>query len=397
MKIIPISGEIGWDVWPDQVRQALAEAGGDDVMLEISSPGGYVYDGLEIFNLIKNYQGNTTAKIVGMAASMASYIPLAADKVVAESNAIYMIHNARAYTGGDQNAHTKVAKILTGMSNLLAQEYIGKTGKDKKEIRSWMDAETYFMGAEAILEAGFIDEIVENGEKLDSAALEDLQLDAMLKVDALDKKLQAEPEKFENINKIAALLPQSGGDGRQRDTDPASSGTKTRGQKMTREEFLAFLETNPEAKAFFEEIEAKYGVDLEKLPLAELIEKCPKAKTEHEQALTDARAEVETGKLTKEQVGKIMTVVTSEAYKGRNSLVNAGTRALVGERDFGYFEDMLAMADENIEAAKSSGIQQNQPEKTSAEQVEADLLKKNKSKASAKALGEKLGTAKEEE
>lgn len=204
MKIIAISGEIGWDVWPDQIREQIEAAAGDDIEFQISSPGGYIYDGLEIFNMIKRYAGNTVVRIVGMAASMASYIALAGDRVIAESNAIYMIHNARAYSGGDQNAHRKLADILEGLSNLLGQEYIKQTGKDKKAIAKLMDVESYYYGNE-ILEAGFVDEMVEPDE-MDAAARDDLVLDAMVQVEAMDKKLREKPEGIETNDKIAAIL-----------------------------------------------------------------------------------------------------------------------------------------------------------------------------------------------
>jgi len=82
-KQIEIDGEIGWDVSPSMVSKQLKEANGEDVEILFSSPGGFIDDGLAIFNMIHDYKGKTTAKIIGMAASMASYIPLAADRVIA--------------------------------------------------------------------------------------------------------------------------------------------------------------------------------------------------------------------------------------------------------------------------------------------------------------------------
>lgn len=159
MKIVAISGIIGWDVEPSDVRTALNEANGEDVRVEISSPGGFVMPGLEIFNLIRNYNGNTETRLTGQAASMASYIALAGDKLVAEDNAVFMIHNVRGLSMGDHNDLRKSADIFERLSNLLAKAYVAKTGKSTEDIRVMMDEETFLFGDE-IAEEGFADEII---------------------------------------------------------------------------------------------------------------------------------------------------------------------------------------------------------------------------------------------
>ena len=101
MKIIPISGIIGWDISAKEIRAALDTAGGEEIEVQIASPGGFIYDGLEIFNLIRNYKGAKSTRLMGMAASMASYIAMAGDRVIAEDNSIFMIHNAWGGAVGD--------------------------------------------------------------------------------------------------------------------------------------------------------------------------------------------------------------------------------------------------------------------------------------------------------
>lgn len=166
MKQINISGVIGWDAMPDDLRQALKAANGEDVEILISSPGGYVSDGIEMFNLIRNYAGHTTARLTGYAMSMASYIPLAAKKIIAEDNAVYMIHNARGGVFGDHNDILKYGETTKAISNLLARAYVKRTGKSLKTVQEMMDSETYFFGQDMI-DHGFIDEIVSSGEEND--------------------------------------------------------------------------------------------------------------------------------------------------------------------------------------------------------------------------------------
>jgi ATP-dependent protease ClpP protease subunit len=89
-----IDGAIGVDVFAREVREQLAAAEGP-VEILVNSPGGSVTEGVAIYNAIRDYRraGNqVTARVVGLAASMSSYIPLAADTVTVEDNAVFMIH-----------------------------------------------------------------------------------------------------------------------------------------------------------------------------------------------------------------------------------------------------------------------------------------------------------------
>ena len=98
---IKIDGEIGWDIKAREIKGQLEESTGD-ITIEISSPGGSVYQGVSIFNAIKQYnKGTVTTVITSLAASMASYIAIAGDTIKAYDNAVYMIHNASVFSWGD--------------------------------------------------------------------------------------------------------------------------------------------------------------------------------------------------------------------------------------------------------------------------------------------------------
>ena len=162
-----------------------------------------IYDGLEIFNLIRNYKGEKTTRLMGMAASMASYIAMAADAVIAEDNAIFMIHNAWGVAMGDQNDMQKMSDILDGFSGLIAKAYAKKSGKSMEDVRALMDGETYLFGQEA-MDAGFVDEIVPapaDGEKDKEAAV----AMARAKFSAC-KHIISEVENADTLAPIAALL-----------------------------------------------------------------------------------------------------------------------------------------------------------------------------------------------
>lgn len=169
MKRITMSGDIGWEVTPQGVRDDLAAAGGGDVEILVSSRGGLVGAALEIFNLIRNYPGQVTAILSGYAMSAASYIPMAADRVIVEDNAVMMIHNAQGITVGDHNEMQKYGNILKGLSGLLANAYSRFTGKSRREIDDMMDAETWLYGEE-ITAAGFAHETIAAPEPTDTTA-----------------------------------------------------------------------------------------------------------------------------------------------------------------------------------------------------------------------------------
>ncbi len=157
---IEIKGEIGWDTTAQEVKNKLKKSTGD-ITVEVNSVGGSVYQGIEIFNSLHSYtKGKVTTVNTSMAASMASYILLVGDTVKAYSNATYMIHNALTYAYGNAKELRKVAKQLDGLSNIIAEKYVSKTGKPIHEIKQMMDDETFLYGNE-MLDEGFVDEIVD--------------------------------------------------------------------------------------------------------------------------------------------------------------------------------------------------------------------------------------------
>jgi len=195
-----VVGDFGAD--DEWLREELNKANGEDIKLELSSPGGYVYPGLSMFNLLKNYQGKVWTHIMGLAASMASYIALAGEKITAEANAVFMIHNVQGMVVGDHNDMSEAADIFGRFSNLLARTYADRTGKKLTEIQSLMDNTTYFFGDE-MKDAGFVDEIISVDKK---ESKDDAVAYAQLMIEDCISKMKK--NKNENdLLKIAALLP----------------------------------------------------------------------------------------------------------------------------------------------------------------------------------------------
>ena len=221
IKKIIISGEIGWEVMPADIRRQLSFANGADLDIDLSSPGGSVIRGIEIYNMFRDYKktfpkSQIIMTIKGIAASMASYLISnpAIDLRVAEDNAVFMIHNAWGYSVGDYRDMLKTAEVFEGWTNTIAQAYEKITGKELSEIRTMMDEETWFFGKE-ILTAGFVDEIADSDGPKKETSKEKAILKAKSNFDIFAKKFKEKNEKTD-FEQIAAMIK-----GEKREPEPA--------------------------------------------------------------------------------------------------------------------------------------------------------------------------------
>ena len=144
---------------PSMVDKAIEKANGEDLEVEINSGGGSVFAGSEIYTALKSYKGNVTVKIVGLAASAASVIAMAGDKVMMSPTAQMMIHNVSSRAEGDYRDMEHTADVLKNADNTIANAYRIKTGKTQEELLALMDNETW-MTAQKAKELGFIDEVM---------------------------------------------------------------------------------------------------------------------------------------------------------------------------------------------------------------------------------------------
>ncbi|MFD1176872.1 head maturation protease, ClpP-related [Paenibacillus puldeungensis] len=144
---------------PNDVTKSLEAANGENVDVEINSPGGSVYDGSEIYTALKSYPGRVNVKIVGVAASAASVIAMAGDHVQISPTAQIMIHNVSTNAGGDYRDLEHEAAVLKNYNKSIANAYILKTGLSQDELLSLMDQETW-LNAQQAKEKGFADEVM---------------------------------------------------------------------------------------------------------------------------------------------------------------------------------------------------------------------------------------------
>jgi ATP-dependent Clp protease protease subunit len=157
---IDLFDEIGqFGVSASAFRDQLRNAGGGDVLLRLNSPGGDVFDGVAIYNMLVQHPGDVTVEIIGLAASAASIVAMAGNTIRIASNAFAMIHRAWALTIGNSADHGETQRLLDQIDTSLAETYSERTGQTVSDIADAMAAETWFQGQDAV-DAGFADELI---------------------------------------------------------------------------------------------------------------------------------------------------------------------------------------------------------------------------------------------
>ena len=154
----------------DDFRSLLSEHAGKDVTIHFNSEGGSVTDGLSIFNAISEHDGEVTVHVDALAASIATVICCAADRVVMNSTGKYMIHRCWTAAMGNCKDFRKMADTMEMLDVDIASVYSDKTSLGEETLLAMMDDETWLSAREA-LNGGFIDEI--NDVKKKPSALVD--------------------------------------------------------------------------------------------------------------------------------------------------------------------------------------------------------------------------------
>lgn len=163
-----IYGPIGDTWWSDsgvsanQFRKDLAALGKvTSIDLRINSEGGDVFDGQAIYSLLVQHPATVTVHIDGLAASAASFIAMAGNVIEIAESAFVMIHNAAAVCIGGAGDMRKMADLLETTNGAIQSIYAARTKNDVADLKTWMDAETWWTGQEAF-DHGFADKVVPN-------------------------------------------------------------------------------------------------------------------------------------------------------------------------------------------------------------------------------------------
>lgn len=159
---ISIFDPIGFDWWTGEgvtakrISAALYSIGNNPVTVNINSPGGDVFEGLAIYNLLREHKAKVTVNILGLAASAASFIAMAGDEIRIAKAGYFMIHNGWVTVAGNRNELREIATFLEQFDNTIASIYADRTAIKQDEVQKIMDDETWLNGSQSI-EQGFAD------------------------------------------------------------------------------------------------------------------------------------------------------------------------------------------------------------------------------------------------
>lgn len=170
---IDILDVIGADYWGEgvtlkNVNRALRESAGADVTVNMNSPGGDLFEGLAIYNALREYPGRVTVKVLGMSASAASIIAMAGDEVQIAKSAFFMIHNGWLMAVGNRHDLRDVADWMEPFDAAMAEIYADHTGLKSSEIETMMDKETWIGGSDSVAK-GFADSLLEADAKIEAS------------------------------------------------------------------------------------------------------------------------------------------------------------------------------------------------------------------------------------
>jgi ATP-dependent Clp protease protease subunit len=234
-RAISVYDVIGYDYWTGEgvtakrVASALRSLGKGPVTVNVNSPGGDMFEGLAIYNLLREHDGEVTVKVLGLAASAASVIAMAGDTVQIARAGFFMIHNAWVVAAGNRNDLREFAEWLEPFDAAMADIYAARTSADVKTISKLMDAESWIGGSQAV-EDGFADELLpsdqveQKGAKASASVVR--RIEGALRASGLPK---SEAVRLISEFKAGAGEPAGGGEG-----DPTARSHPAAGAGCTR-------------------------------------------------------------------------------------------------------------------------------------------------------------------
>lgn len=171
---ITIYGDIGESWWGESVsakdiQNALDGVETGTITIRLNSPGGDAFDGIAIYNQLKNHKAKVIAYVDGLAASAASIIAMAADELIMNTGSMMMIHEASTFTWGTKADIKKTLNALEGIDKSIADIYMTRYTGERGELDALVEAESWFTASEAV-EVGLADKVnkTENDSEIEN-------------------------------------------------------------------------------------------------------------------------------------------------------------------------------------------------------------------------------------
>lgn len=232
--VISILDVVGYDPWEGggvtakRIAAALRSIGERDVRVQINSPGGDLFEGIAIYNLLRSHKGRVTVDVLGWAASAASIIAMAGDEIRVGLGSFVMVHNAWGIAIGNKHDFAEASELFETFDAAIADIYAARTGRSLGDIAKLMDAET-FMDAQRAVDEKFADMVDDAIGSEDSSAATndggDRRILARRQMEAaLAKAGFSRSARSELINELSA--PRDAGRSAERDAGDVEAGLR---------------------------------------------------------------------------------------------------------------------------------------------------------------------------
>lgn len=273
MKTIYLSGTVGYEITADKIREQVDFASREKLRIIVNSYGGYVSDAFEIYNLLQTYKGEIEAVIMGVAASAMSYIIMAADKISAFKNSIFMAHRVQGVALGTADDMAREAGIIGAMDSVIAEAYTRRMKGTREDIMAQMGNEIWLIGWEALTEAGIIDNVIDTPEEIEIPEPDDDEQVMILVAAEFDRAAAAAKTRLGIAQTFSRM---------RRDEDRA----RTDSERMAA--YIKPMDQTPAGPG-----KDKINMEVSNMTLKEFIAANPKAQAEYD---TDILAAEEKGK-----------------------------------------------------------------------------------------------------
>ena len=287
------------------------ENAADTLEIEIHSPGGSVLDGYKLFHAIYDMRERgvfVTAKINSLAASMASVIAMAADKIQMVTGGRMMIHDVSWTGSGNADSLRDKAELIDEMSEEIAAVYSDRTKLPVDEVRAMMKRETW-MGANEAMKLGFVDEVI-SGKKIDACHSQE-----QAHTGSMFATQKAWREKVEGLEARVSEIEADA-------TAAAESFATAQAELATANESIAALNTELAELKTTNEILTNDAEEASKLIEAK------------DKEISEAKAEVETAKASAARVAAEMLASAGHPAPINNVDINAGSGKTVTRAEF---------------------------------------------------------------
>lgn len=140
----------GTGVTAKRISAALRAIGERHVVVNVNSPGGDFFEGVAIYNILRQHKAKVTVRVMGLAASAASVIAMAGDEILMGDGSFLMIHNAWAVAIGNRHDMVAVSEQLAPFDAAMADVYAARSGMTSAEAAALMDKETWIGASQAV-------------------------------------------------------------------------------------------------------------------------------------------------------------------------------------------------------------------------------------------------------